>query len=131
MENREVELKLETDLAGIDVLAHASILALVDVEEQEQTSTYFDTPEQDIRKAGLSLRIRKIGTKRIQTVKAESKAMAGLFARPEWEIAIRQDTPRNMGTPLKGANGEAGIGKMRSLGLEPKTPALKVPCSTN
>ena len=93
MENREVELKLETDLAGIDVLAHASILALVDVEEQEQTSTYFDTPEQDIRKAGLSLRIRKIGTKRIQTVKAESKAMAGLFARPEWEIAIRQDQP--------------------------------------
>jgi triphosphatase len=93
MENREVELKLETDLAGIDVLAHASILALVDVKEQEQTSTYFDTPEQDIRKAGLSLRIRKIGTKRIQTVKAESKAMAGLFARPEWEMAIRQDQP--------------------------------------
>lgn len=93
MENREVELKLETDLAGIDVLAHASILALVDVKEHEQTSTYFDTPEQDIRKAGLSLRIRKIGTKRIQTVKAESKATAGLFARPEWEMAIRQDQP--------------------------------------
>jgi triphosphatase len=93
MENREVELKLETDLAGIDVLAHASILAMVDVEEREQTSTYFDTPEQDIRKAGLSLRIRKIGTKRIQTVKAESKATAGLFARPEWEVAIKQDQP--------------------------------------
>ena len=92
-ENREVELKFETDLAGIDVLAHASILALVDVEEQEQTSTYFDTPEQDIRKAGLSLRVRKIGTKRIQTVKAESKAMAGLFARLEWEVTIKQDQP--------------------------------------
>lgn len=92
-ENREVELKLETDPAGIEGLAHASILGAVGVVELEQTSTYFDTPEQDLRKAGLSLRIRKIGIRRIQTVKAESKAMAGLFARPEWEMAIRQDQP--------------------------------------
>lgn len=93
MANREVELKLETDPAGIDALAHASILGVVDVVEHEQTSTYFDTPEQNLRRAGLSLRIRKIGTRRIQTVKAESKSMAGLFARPEWEMAIRQDQP--------------------------------------
>jgi triphosphatase len=91
--NREVELKLETDSAGIDVLTHASILGAADVVEHEQTSIYFDTPEQDLHKAGLSLRIRKIGTRRIQTVKAESKAMAGLFARAEWEMAIRQDQP--------------------------------------
>jgi triphosphatase len=93
IENREVELKLDTDPAGIDVLAQASILRAVGVEDYEQTSTYFDTPEQDLRKVGLSLRIRKIGTRRIQTVKAESKTMAGLFARPEWEMAIRQDQP--------------------------------------
>jgi triphosphatase len=91
--NTEVELKLEADPAGIDVLAHASILGAVDVVEHKQTSTYFDTPEQDLRKAGLSLRIRQIGTRRIQTVKAESRAMAGFFARPEWEMAIRQNQP--------------------------------------
>jgi triphosphatase len=115
--NREVELKLETDLAGIDVLAHASILALVDVEEQKQTSTYFDTPEQDIRKAGLSLRIRKIGTKRIQTVKVESNAMAGLFARAEWEMAIRQDQPVIEGhhTPLRTLVSASQLAKLSAI----------------
>ena len=91
--DQEVELKLETDPASIDALAHSSMLAVVDVEEQDQTSIYFDTPELDIHKAGLSLRIRKIGSKRIQTVKVESKTMVGLFARPEWEIEISRDQP--------------------------------------
>jgi triphosphatase len=102
-ENREVELKLETDLASIDLLNRAPILATVDAEEQEQTSTYFDTPEQALRAAGLSLRVRKIGTRRIQTVKAESRAAAGLFARPEWEMAIEGDQPVIDGydTPLR------------------------------
>ena len=84
IKNREVELKLEVDPASIDLLNRASMLATIDAVEHEQTSTYFDTPEQALRKAGLSLRIRKIGTTQMQTVKVESKAAAGLFARPEW-----------------------------------------------
>lgn len=91
--NQEVELKLETDPAGLDKLIEAPILAAVAMVELEQTSTYFDTPCRALQKAGFSLRIRKIGSRRIQTVKAESRDMAGLFARPEWELPIANDEP--------------------------------------
>ena len=93
IKNREVELKLEVDPASIDLLNRASMLATIHAVEHEQTSTYFDTPEQALHKAGLSLRIRKIGTTQMQTVKAESIAAAGLFARPEWEMPIDGDHP--------------------------------------
>lgn len=90
---REVELKLQLDMATIDMLIAAPVLANVKMQEQAQTSTYFDTPEQALGKAGLSLRVRAIGKRLIQTLKAESMSAAGLFARPEWEMPIRSNRP--------------------------------------
>jgi inorganic triphosphatase YgiF len=90
---REIELKLELEPADVDRFAKASVLANVAVRTEAQTSTYFDTPDQALRKAGLSLRIRAIGNQRIQTIKAESGSAVGLFNRPEWEMAIEDDRP--------------------------------------
>jgi len=56
-------------------------------------SVYFDTAGQDFRKAGFSLRIRHVGKRRIQTLKAAGEATAGLFARPESERDIQGDLP--------------------------------------
>ena len=56
-------------------------------------SVYFDTPELDLHKAGYSLRVRHIGKRRIQTIKAVGAQAAGLFVRPEWETEIKSDTP--------------------------------------
>ena len=95
--NNEIELKLEVDRAGIDMLVAASIFANA-ASDSMQTSTYFDTPGQAVRNAGLSLRIRASGSRRIQTVKFESASAAGLFARPEWEIPIEGDLPVFDGT---------------------------------
>ena len=54
---------------------------------------YFDTPDQALRKAGLSLRIRTLGKRRVQTLKAESVSAAGIFVRPEWEMRVGRNWP--------------------------------------
>ncbi len=44
-------------------------------------TTYFDTPEHDLRRAGYSLRVRKAGGRHVQAVKHKPAAAAGLFRR--------------------------------------------------
>ena len=95
--NNEMELKLEADKAGIGMLAAASNFANP-ASDIVQTSTYFDTPDKAVHQAGLSLRIRAIGSLRIQTIKRESASAAGVFARPEWEVPIKGDLPVFDGT---------------------------------
>src|SRR3546814_2746966 len=54
---------------------------------------YFDTPYHALSKSGLSLRIRRSGRKRVQTVKADGASAAGLFVRSEWERSVKDDRP--------------------------------------
>ena len=90
---REIELKLEPAPTDVETLARALAAAGFALKKQEQQAIYFDTPDGSLRAAGVSLRIRTVRGKRIQTVKAQGSAVAGLFARPEWEIAVADDTP--------------------------------------
>ncbi len=52
------------------------------------SSTYYDTPEWDLRTASLSLRIRCSGSRFIQTVKTVA---AGAIERGEWEHTVPSD----------------------------------------
>lgn len=88
---QEVELKLELTAEAAETLAASALLAS-DFTDARQRSIYFDTTDHRLENAGLTLRIRKTGRKRVQTVKAGGRA-AGLFARSEWEQAVRTDTP--------------------------------------
>ena len=87
----EVELKLEFDPDRIDALVAACDAMGGEAMERDQTSTYFDTPRQDLRGAGLSLRVRRTGDRYVQTVKADGADTAGLFARPEWEREVAEE----------------------------------------
>lgn len=87
----EVELKLELAPGADDAPALAELLA-GEPEIVRQRSLYFDTPDQALRKAGLSLRIRRAGARRTQTIKARD-GDAGLFVRPEWEKEVDDDRP--------------------------------------
>ena len=88
----EIELKLvlkPEDADGLEVWASRGVAP----RKARQQSIYFDTPDHDLAKAGLSLRIRRSGRQRIQTVKRYGSNAVGLFDRPEWEREVVDDTP--------------------------------------
>jgi hypothetical protein len=89
----ELELKLEFDPADRERLESARPLKSAHGETHRLVSTYFDTPARDLLKAGYSLRVRRIGRRRVQTVKAAGDPSAGLFVRPEWERPVKGDAP--------------------------------------
>ena len=87
----ETELKLEVGASDAEALLRSRFLR--NAASEDLLSVYFETDGQDLREAGFSLRVRHIGDRRIQTIKADGPAAAGLFVRAEWEQDIVGDTP--------------------------------------
>lgn len=103
----EIELKLELPADAADLVAASGLVAGAP-KKARQISTYFDTADQHVAKAGFSLRIRRTGKKRIQTIKADGAGAAGLFVRSEWECPVEQDIPLlDYSTPLPTLLGDA------------------------
>jgi inorganic triphosphatase YgiF len=50
------------------------------------SSAYYDTKNELLRRAGVALRFRREGARRLQTLKAGSAVQAGLATRSEWEL---------------------------------------------
>jgi inorganic triphosphatase YgiF len=112
----EVELKLELDRDQIDALAASPVLADTPATDREQVSTYFDTPEQDLRTAGVSLRVRQVDGRHVQTVKAGGAAAAGMFARPEWENDVAGPVPElEVSSPLRTLVTEEVLARIQPL----------------
>ncbi|WP_336968449.1 CHAD domain-containing protein [Sphingobium aromaticiconvertens] len=88
----ETELKLEIAPEAAAFL-EASDLLSGSAHIVKQRAIYFDTPGKTLLSEGISLRIRREGRKRIQTIKIASGPAAGLFARSEWEMAVKNDEP--------------------------------------
>lgn len=89
---REVELKLEC--GGPDLAALAVHPLLQDAEGARDliTTTYFDTADEALRAAGLTLRVRRRGERFVQTVKT-GEGGTGLFDRSEWEKPVSGERP--------------------------------------
>ena len=78
-------------------------------QSERQVSVYFDTKRLKLKRHGLTLRVRRVGERYIQTVKSED---ASLFDRGEWEAEIRDGRPdleRAAGSALE----RLGIKKLR------------------
>ena len=113
----EVELKLTVEPGDVDRLERHPLLAGA-AKPRRLASTYFDTPDHRLRKAGLSLRIRSDGARKLQTVKLANGAAAGLFARSEWESEIATSHPDRdslKGTPLDTLLNAESIRTLRPL----------------
>jgi inorganic triphosphatase YgiF len=92
----EVELKLlvaPDDLVRID--RHPAVRALRRGSGRRQTlaTVYYDTPDSDLARAGVALRVRRDGARSIQTLKGGGGAAAGLHARDEIEWDLAGDAP--------------------------------------
>lgn len=84
---QEIEIKLE--LAQSDqrrFMRHPLLQTAIKRTDQILDNAYFDTPQLELRKHGIALRIRRQGRRRLQTVKLAGKAVNGLSSRPEWEV---------------------------------------------
>ena len=104
----EIELKLELSAQAAEIFAQWPPLLTLDGETATLHATYFDTPDHRLAHQGVSLRIRRSGRRRIQTVKANGRGGAGLFARDEWERPVRGDTPvLDEGNPVAALLGDA------------------------
>jgi triphosphatase len=99
----ENEIKFEVSPRDLQKIAATRILQRNDGQPAKQkylVSTYFDTPKQKLRQNGLSLRIRHVGKKRLQTIKTTSDGIT--FRRGEWERKLDNDEP-----DLRAARGTA------------------------
>jgi triphosphatase len=88
----EVELKFEVPPAMLRALSHAAWLKQLTqgpVKHDRLVSVYFDTGSRALREDGLSLRLRHIGDRTVQTVKED-----GAYRRHEWERDIDGEAPQ-------------------------------------
>jgi len=92
--HREIELKLLLEPSAVErVLGHPALLRLAEgpATTLRLRSTYYDSTDLRLLRAGLALRVRRAGRRFVQTLKGRPEA-AGLFERTEVEVAI--DGPR-------------------------------------
>ncbi len=92
----EIELKLTIDPAHVEGLRRHPVLeSMVQGKPRRHKlhSIYFDTPEQDLLRAGFTLRLRRISGCWVQTVKGGGSAEGGLHHRNEWEWPVRGEKP--------------------------------------
>ena len=90
----ELELKLRLPRSAVAaVLRHRAVAAVKRGRARVATlrSTYFDTDDGRLAKAGIGLRLRRDGRRWLQTVKGplDARSGAGLAARPEYEWPLR------------------------------------------
>ncbi|MEY4248483.1 MAG: hypothetical protein RJA87_116 [Pseudomonadota bacterium] len=87
--NQPTEIELKLGVAGPDVGDLAASPVWKDQRPRALTSIYFDTEDQRLRRAGLTLRLRA----GIQTLKVIAAEASGLFERAEWEHPVQGTRP--------------------------------------
>ena len=85
--HKELEVKLELVPAGLPALKKIPHLRTrTTARRATEISVYFDTDNQKLRKKGLMLRVRRVGSRYFQTIKASGNLAP--IERDEWETEI-------------------------------------------
>ena len=93
---REIELKLDVPVHNLPRLTDSSVLKGASksaAKPIDLVSVYFDTNKLQLHQKGLSLRVRRIGRRHVQTIKQENNGNTALFARGEWEHDVPAKQP--------------------------------------
>ena len=90
----ETELKLRISPAALRLLgAHRLLKGRAAPILKKLHTVYFDTPECDLRRQGVTLRVRRDGRRWVQAVKDSATVRGGLHRRMEIETAISGPFP--------------------------------------
>src|SRR5262249_23811728 len=89
----EVEIKLELPVAALPQFRKLPLIRALEAsaKRSSQVSVYFDSDKQKLRRHGLTLRVRRIGDRYIQTIKATQNS--NILIRNEWESEIADSQP--------------------------------------
>lgn len=90
----EIELKLVTDASHLPAFRSAPVIeanARNRGRHRRLRAIYYDTADRRLRKAGLTLRVRRSGSRFTQTVKSGYRADP--LRRGEWEAAVPSEVP--------------------------------------
>jgi triphosphatase len=113
----EVELKLAAEPADLAKLKRA-LAALAPgsaMIARTLVSTYFDTPDCALRRAGSILRVRQQDGRFVQTLKTEDPDGTNLLSRGEWEDPVADNRP-DLQAPESGSRVPGAIaGELRPL----------------
>lgn len=92
-QHKELEVKLQLAPDSLHMLRKIPLLRTVNGAPRRtvEVSVYFDTDNQKLRKKGLMLRVRRVGNRCVQTIKAKGHLAA--FERGEWETEIEGQEP--------------------------------------
>ncbi|KIH80944.1 inorganic triphosphatase [Pseudomonas batumici] len=85
---KETEIKLRVSRETLAALREHPLLKKRNKsgwERRELMNQYFDTPERDLAKAKVALRLRRDGEEVIQTLKTRGQSVAGLSERNEYD----------------------------------------------
>ncbi|MGQ0534095.1 MAG: CYTH and CHAD domain-containing protein [Caulobacteraceae bacterium] len=102
---REFEIKLEIPAQTVSKVMRLPWLwelASGELTASNMQAVYYDTPDYSLRDRGVTLRVRRVGARRVQTIKAAANGVALPIERDEWEEEIADDDPelKLAGTPL-------------------------------
>ena len=90
---REVELKLQLLAGSRDILEACAIFADAMATHHHQVTTYFDTPDGVLGRAGFALRVRQADGSHTQAVKSGANRRGIAMDRREWEWPVGRNTP--------------------------------------
>jgi triphosphatase len=85
-----IEVKLELPPASLRLLKKVPLFKTPSKQTRE-VSVYFDTDKHKLRKNGLMLRVRRVGNRYVQTIKATGNSEP--FERDEWEAELPGQAP--------------------------------------
>jgi inorganic triphosphatase YgiF len=91
--HKELEVKLDLASASLAELKKSPLLRTLKMapKGQAEVSVYFDTNKHKLRKNGVMLRVRRVGDRYVQTIKANGNLAP--FERDEWETEIVSEQP--------------------------------------
>lgn len=110
----EIELKLEVDPGDLPLVRQNPLLANAESHSCHQVSVYYDTPDTRLKKHGLTLRVRSINGRFIQTIKTATDNV-GLVSREEIECEVSSIAPDLSLVPEHPIHALLGASESKSL----------------